>query len=313
MPLWFVVRPSGPDGAPELWAWTFAKSQKMRNLERDPRATLQIETGEEYQELRGVMLETDVVDPPRRRRRARASAWRSSGATPPGVDGELADEVVAMVARAGREARRLPVRRAPARDLGPPQARRRLLGSSRCCGRSTSGATARSRWPTCARWSSRRGRRPTCRRTSRAATSSSTMRRTKDDALRDDLERRLRGRVRVRRCRCILRRAGDLARGRRRQPVPGRRAHAAARLVPARRPAAGRDRRHRPSRRSPRGVRAARAARSTCTSRGGLGRAKLPQALARAHRHARDRPQLAHRADARAARRADGLRYRPAS
>ena len=42
MPLWYVVR----DG--ELWAWTYAKSQKVRNLERDPRATLQVEAGDEY-------------------------------------------------------------------------------------------------------------------------------------------------------------------------------------------------------------------------------------------------------------------------
>ena len=61
MPLWFVVRPTGPDGAQELWGWTFAKSQKTKNLERDPRATLQIEDGEEYHLLRGVMLETEVV------------------------------------------------------------------------------------------------------------------------------------------------------------------------------------------------------------------------------------------------------------
>ncbi len=61
MPLWFVVRPTGPDGAQELWGWTFAKSQKAKNLERDPRATLQIEDGEEYHLLRGVMLETEVV------------------------------------------------------------------------------------------------------------------------------------------------------------------------------------------------------------------------------------------------------------
>ena len=51
MPLWFVVR-----GA-DIWAWTYAKSQKVRNLERDPRATLQIETGESYDQLRGVMFE----------------------------------------------------------------------------------------------------------------------------------------------------------------------------------------------------------------------------------------------------------------
>lgn len=61
MPLWFVTRPSGPGGAPELWGWTFAKSQKTKNLERDPRATLQVEDGEEYHLLRGVMLETEVV------------------------------------------------------------------------------------------------------------------------------------------------------------------------------------------------------------------------------------------------------------
>jgi PPOX class probable F420-dependent enzyme len=51
MPLWYVVR----DG--ELWAWTFAKSQKVKNLERDPRATLQVEAGETYDQLRGVMIE----------------------------------------------------------------------------------------------------------------------------------------------------------------------------------------------------------------------------------------------------------------
>ena len=61
MPLWYVARESGPGGEPELWAWTFAKSQKVRNLERDARATLQVEAGEAYAELRGVMLECDVV------------------------------------------------------------------------------------------------------------------------------------------------------------------------------------------------------------------------------------------------------------
>jgi hypothetical protein len=33
----------------------------VRNLERDRRATLQIEAGEQYHELRGVMLETETV------------------------------------------------------------------------------------------------------------------------------------------------------------------------------------------------------------------------------------------------------------
>jgi PPOX class probable F420-dependent enzyme len=55
MPLWYVVR----DG--RLWSWTYAKSQKVRNLERDPRATVQVEAGEEYGALRGVMLECEVT------------------------------------------------------------------------------------------------------------------------------------------------------------------------------------------------------------------------------------------------------------
>jgi PPOX class probable F420-dependent enzyme len=54
VPLWYV-----PDGT-ELRGWTYAKSQKARNLERDPRATVAIEDGVQYHELRGVMLECEV-------------------------------------------------------------------------------------------------------------------------------------------------------------------------------------------------------------------------------------------------------------
>jgi pyridoxamine 5'-phosphate oxidase-like protein len=64
MPLWYVLRPAGEArGAGfTLWAWTFAKSQKVRNLERDRRATLQVEAGRDrYDQLRGVMLETEVT------------------------------------------------------------------------------------------------------------------------------------------------------------------------------------------------------------------------------------------------------------
>ena len=55
MPLWYVVR----DG--RLWGWTYAKSQKAVNLARDARCTLQVESGVEYAELRGVMLECECV------------------------------------------------------------------------------------------------------------------------------------------------------------------------------------------------------------------------------------------------------------
>jgi len=54
MPLWYVLR----DG--DVWVWTYAKSQKVKNLERDPRATLLVETGVEYGELRGVMIEAEA-------------------------------------------------------------------------------------------------------------------------------------------------------------------------------------------------------------------------------------------------------------
>jgi PPOX class probable F420-dependent enzyme len=54
MPMWFVPRER------EVWVWTYAKSQKVRNLERDPRATVLVETGHEYGELRGAMFEAEA-------------------------------------------------------------------------------------------------------------------------------------------------------------------------------------------------------------------------------------------------------------
>jgi len=54
MPMWFVPR------AGEVWVWTYAKSQKVRNLERDKRATVLVQTGREYGELRGAMIEAEA-------------------------------------------------------------------------------------------------------------------------------------------------------------------------------------------------------------------------------------------------------------
>jgi PPOX class probable F420-dependent enzyme len=54
MPLWYV-----PQGL-EILVWTYEASQKVKNLERDRKATLQVETGDRYSELRGVMLECDA-------------------------------------------------------------------------------------------------------------------------------------------------------------------------------------------------------------------------------------------------------------
>jgi hypothetical protein len=73
MPLWYVLRRAaaaggvgsapGPAGEEDvqLWSWTYGTSQKVRNVERDARATLQVEAGELYHELRGVMLECEVT------------------------------------------------------------------------------------------------------------------------------------------------------------------------------------------------------------------------------------------------------------
>lgn len=48
--MWYAIM----DGAPCFW--TFAKSQKVVNLRRDPRITCMVEAGDEYSNLRGVEL-----------------------------------------------------------------------------------------------------------------------------------------------------------------------------------------------------------------------------------------------------------------
>ena len=105
----------GPGGRPHLAAlwylpaagrldcWTYAASQKARNLARDPRATLLTEAGTAYQELRGVSLECDaelVHDP-----------------------GRVLDIGVALAARYGRQTGRHPLPPDPGLELGSPQAR----------------------------------------------------------------------------------------------------------------------------------------------------------------------------------------------
>jgi hypothetical protein len=51
MPMWYGVDEDG-----SVIMTTFAKSQKVRNLERDPRVSLLVEDGEVYEQLRGVVL-----------------------------------------------------------------------------------------------------------------------------------------------------------------------------------------------------------------------------------------------------------------
>ena len=87
VPLWFV------GDAGELRGWTYAKSQKARNLERDPRATLGLEDGVQYHELRGVMFECDV-----RMSRDPQDVERFGLELFDRYAGELNDEIRAMVA-----------------------------------------------------------------------------------------------------------------------------------------------------------------------------------------------------------------------
>jgi PPOX class probable F420-dependent enzyme len=54
--MWYV---NDPDGT--IFMTTFAKSQKTKNLERDPRVTLLIESGRSYPELKGLMITATVT------------------------------------------------------------------------------------------------------------------------------------------------------------------------------------------------------------------------------------------------------------
>ena len=55
MPMWFGIEPDDV-----VVMSTFTKSQKIKNLERDPRCTLLMESGRVYSELRGVVIYGEV-------------------------------------------------------------------------------------------------------------------------------------------------------------------------------------------------------------------------------------------------------------
>jgi PPOX class probable F420-dependent enzyme len=108
VPLWYVV-----DGD-DLRGWTYAKSQKAKNLERDPHATLQIEEGVDYAELRGVMFECDVEverDPEKVADYGLALFTRYG----PGAEGEVPDEVREMVLKQAQK--RIGLRFVPTRTV----------------------------------------------------------------------------------------------------------------------------------------------------------------------------------------------------
>lgn len=61
MPMWFARDPDGT-----IRCTTFGKSQKVLNWRRDPRATLLVESGTEYAELKGVVIYAgcEIIDDP---------------------------------------------------------------------------------------------------------------------------------------------------------------------------------------------------------------------------------------------------------
>jgi PPOX class probable F420-dependent enzyme len=104
MPLWYV-----PDGI-ELISWTYAKAQKSKNLERDPRATVGIETGVQYHELRGVTFECDV-ELEREPERVEAYGLRLFER----LTGELTPEIRAVIAQQAQK--RVGMRFVPTRTV----------------------------------------------------------------------------------------------------------------------------------------------------------------------------------------------------
>jgi PPOX class probable F420-dependent enzyme len=88
--MWFAM----VDGVP--WFHTYGKSQKIKNLRRDPRMTGLVETGDAYEELRGVELVGKgvvVEDPDALLALGRAEAGKYFDA-----EGEAAEAIAAGVA-----------------------------------------------------------------------------------------------------------------------------------------------------------------------------------------------------------------------
>ena len=104
VPLWFVSEGT------ELISWTYAKSQKAKNLERDPRATVGVEAGVQYHELRGVTFECDV-EVEREPERVEAYGLRLFER----LTGELTPEIRAVVAQQAQK--RVGMRFVPTRTV----------------------------------------------------------------------------------------------------------------------------------------------------------------------------------------------------
>jgi PPOX class probable F420-dependent enzyme len=84
--MWFAVVDD------QIWFETKAKSQKVKNLRRDPRITCSVEAGKTYDQLRGISFEgtAEIVEDPDALWRVGVSVWNR-------YQGEYSDEVKPLV------------------------------------------------------------------------------------------------------------------------------------------------------------------------------------------------------------------------
>ena len=108
-----ILITNGPDGLPHpvpmnygldeegrIIITSFRKSQKVRNLERDPRASLLVESGETYAELKSVIAYADaeIISDPEEIVRL-MGAIRAEGELSASISGTMSDQVRSSIAK----------------------------------------------------------------------------------------------------------------------------------------------------------------------------------------------------------------------
>ena len=117
--MWYAM-----DGTDPVF-WTYKKAQKIKNVERDPRITCLVETGDEYEQLRGVEL-VGTAELITERDEIMALGEKVAGSLH--RSGHRRDPAVRP--RGGREALRRPGAGRAHGELGPHQARGHVLSDA---------------------------------------------------------------------------------------------------------------------------------------------------------------------------------------
>ena len=135
--MWFVV-----DDDQTVWMTTYRKSQKVVNIRRDAKVALHVESGVIYDRLKGVLVRGDaeVIDD-------EDACVRTLVRIHEKMNGALADGGRGCDARPGAKARRAESDTAPRFELGPLEARRRLLSGAQALGGLRRRSTRRSPAP----------------------------------------------------------------------------------------------------------------------------------------------------------------------